>query len=37
MVSTPEATQRTADLINRIPDRFLFGTDTVAPKDAAAY
>jgi predicted TIM-barrel fold metal-dependent hydrolase len=37
VVSTPDATQRTADLINRYPDRFLFGTDTVAPKDAASY
>jgi hypothetical protein len=26
-----------ADLIDRYPDRFLFGTDTVAPKDAASY
>ena len=24
----------TADLLNRFPDRFLFGSDTVAPKDA---
>ena len=37
VVSTPEATQRTADLINKYPDRFLFGTDTVAPKDAQSY
>ena len=37
IVSSPEATRRTADLINRYPDRFLFGTDTVAPKDAKAY
>ena len=37
VVSSPEATRRTAELINRYPDRFLFGTDTVAPKDAAAY
>jgi hypothetical protein len=37
VVSTPEATQRTADMINKYPDRFLFGTDTVAPKDAQAY
>ena len=36
-VSSPEATERTASLLNRYPDRFLFGTDTVAPKDAAAY
>ena len=37
VVSSPEATQRTADLINRYPDRFLFGTDTVAPADTKAY
>ena len=36
-VSSPETVQRTADLLNRYPDRFLFGTDTVAPKDAKAY
>jgi len=27
----------TADLIERHPDRFLFGTDEVAPKDQASY
>ncbi|HET9234281.1 MAG TPA: amidohydrolase family protein, partial [Candidatus Eisenbacteria bacterium] len=37
VVASPEATRRTADLINRYPDRFLFGTDTVAPKSAEAY
>jgi predicted TIM-barrel fold metal-dependent hydrolase len=37
VVSSPEAARRTADLINRYPGRFLFGTDTVAPKDAASY
>ena len=37
VIATPEATRRTADLINRFPDRFLFGSDTVAPKDAAAH
>jgi len=37
LVSTPEATRITADLINRYPDRFLFGTDEVAPKTQAAY
>ena len=36
-VSSPEAIQRTAGLLNLHPDRFLFGTDTVAPRDAAAY
>jgi predicted TIM-barrel fold metal-dependent hydrolase len=37
LVSSPEATKVAADLINRYPDRFLFGTDDVAPKDQAAY
>ena len=36
-VSSPEATQAAADMLNRHPERFLFGTDTVAPKDAQAY
>ena len=35
--STPEAVQATADLINRHPDRFLFGTDEVAPTEQAKY
>jgi hypothetical protein len=33
---TPEATRRTADMINRYPDRFLFGTDVVAPASVDA-
>jgi predicted TIM-barrel fold metal-dependent hydrolase len=37
IVATPETTQATADLINRFPDRFLFGTDEVAPTDQAKY
>jgi predicted TIM-barrel fold metal-dependent hydrolase len=37
VVSSPESLKITADLINRHPDRFLFGTDEVAPKDAATY
>jgi predicted TIM-barrel fold metal-dependent hydrolase len=37
LVASPESIQATADLINRHPDRFLFGTDEVAPKDQAAY
>ena len=37
VISSPEATQRTADLLDKYPDRFLFGTDVVAPKDAKAY
>jgi Amidohydrolase len=37
IVSSPEATQVAANLINRHPDRFLFGTDEVAPKDQQEY
>ena len=37
LVATPEATQATADLINRHPDRFLFGTDEVAPTEQGKY
>ena len=37
VVATPQATRRTVDLINRYPDRFLFGTDEVAPRDQAQY
>jgi predicted TIM-barrel fold metal-dependent hydrolase len=37
VVSSPEATQRTAALINRHADRFLFGTDEVAPTDQQTY
>ncbi|MFZ5876569.1 MAG: amidohydrolase family protein [Nitrospirota bacterium] len=37
IVATPESIRATADLINRHPDRFLFGTDEVAPKDQAGY
>ena len=37
VVSSPEATRITAALINRYPDRFLFGTDEVAPASHAAY
>jgi predicted TIM-barrel fold metal-dependent hydrolase len=36
-VSSPEATRAAANMLNRHPERFLFGTDTVAPKEAAAY
>jgi hypothetical protein len=32
ITSTPEAVKATAALINRYPDRFLFGTDVVAPQ-----
>ena len=37
LVSSPEATRRSADLINRYPDRFLFGSDVVAPRDTTQY
>ena len=37
IVATPESVKRVADTINRFPDRFLFGTDEVAPKDQAGY
>jgi hypothetical protein len=37
IVSSPEAIAATADLINRHPDRFLFGTDEVAPSDQEGY
>jgi hypothetical protein len=36
-VATPESIQRTAAALNRHPDRFLFGTDTVAPSGPAPY
>jgi len=35
-VATPENTKRVADVIHRAPDRFLFGTDVVAPKSVNA-
>jgi hypothetical protein len=37
IVSSSEATRVVANLINRHPDRFLFGTDEVAPKDQHGY
>jgi hypothetical protein len=37
IVGSPEATRITADLIQRYPDRFLFGTDEVAPRDQPTY
>ena len=36
-VSTPSALHATAALINRFPDRFLFGTDAVAPTTVSGY
>jgi predicted TIM-barrel fold metal-dependent hydrolase len=37
IVATPESLERAAGLINRYPDRILFGTDEVAPQDQAGY
>ncbi len=37
LVATSETTKAAADLINRYPDRFLFGTDEVAPANQTAY
>jgi len=37
VVASPESLKLTADLINRYPDRFLFGTDEVAPNDQQKY
>ena len=36
-ISSPEIEKRTADVLNAHPDRFLFGTDNVAPSDQAAH
>jgi hypothetical protein len=36
-VSSPQSIARVAAMLNKYPDRFLFGTDTVAPATAAAY
>jgi predicted TIM-barrel fold metal-dependent hydrolase len=36
-VSSPEAATIAAELINRYPDRFLFGTDEVSPASQDAY
>ncbi|HEY5809711.1 MAG TPA: amidohydrolase family protein, partial [Povalibacter sp.] len=35
-IRTPETQQATAAVLERYPDRFLFGTDNVAPADQAA-
>jgi len=37
IVASPESIQGVADLINRHPDRFLFGTDEVAPASQSQY
>ena len=36
-VSSAQALAASSSLINRYPDRFLFGSDTVAPKDASMF
>ena len=36
-ISSPEAITRVAAMLNRHPDRFLFGTDTVAPAGPGPY
>ena len=36
-VASEASIQRVADALNRNPDRFLFGTDTVSPRDPKAY
>jgi len=37
IVATPESTKNAAAVVNRYPDRFLFGTDEVAPADQDKY
>ena len=37
ITSSPESIERTAALINKFPDRFLMGTDEVAPPDQKSY
>ena len=37
LVSSPKVLKLSSDLFNRYPDRFLFGTDAVAPADQNAY
>jgi predicted TIM-barrel fold metal-dependent hydrolase len=36
-IATPESIERVSAMLNRHPDRFLFGTDTVAPTGPEAY
>jgi hypothetical protein len=36
-VASPESIERVSAMLNRHPDRFLFGTDTVAPSGPAPY
>ncbi|RPI15996.1 MAG: amidohydrolase [Lysobacterales bacterium] len=35
-VSSPQSIANTSEMLNKHPDRFLFGTDNVAPRDQAA-
>ncbi len=37
LLATPETTRRSAALIERYSDRFLFGSDVVAPRDTTQY
>jgi predicted TIM-barrel fold metal-dependent hydrolase len=37
VVATPQSLQNTASIINQYPDRFLFGTDNVAPTEQAKH
>jgi predicted TIM-barrel fold metal-dependent hydrolase len=37
VISSAETIRRTAELINKYPDKFLFGTDDVAPPDQQKY
>ena len=37
IVATPESTKNAAAIVNKYPDRFLFGTDEVAPPDQEKY
>jgi hypothetical protein len=37
VVATPEGTRQAAAVVNRYPDRFLFGTEEVAPPDQEKY
>ena len=36
-VATPDSIARVVSILNKYPDRFLFGTDTVAPAGPASY
>ena len=37
VVASPKSIAFAAELLNRYPDRFLFGTDEVAPKNQQSY